>query len=82
MVIIFFDMMGIILKEFVLVCQTANSAYYCDVLRRLRENALRLHPEHGYKRIGCCITTTHRLTPNFFTKEFFIKNNTTVVSIH
>jgi hypothetical protein len=29
---IFIDIMGIIHKEFVLVSQTVNSAYYCDIL--------------------------------------------------
>jgi hypothetical protein len=44
-VIIFFDIKGIAHKEFVLAGQTVNSAYYCDVLRRLRENLQRLRPE-------------------------------------
>jgi hypothetical protein len=39
MLIIFFDIMGIVNKEFVLAGrQTVNSAYYCDILRRLHEN--------------------------------------------
>jgi hypothetical protein len=43
--------------------QTANTAYYCDVLQRLRENVRRLHPElFCYNRTGCCITTTHHRT--------------------
>jgi hypothetical protein len=41
----FFYIKGIVHKEFVLVGQTANSAYYCDVLRRLRENVRRLRQE-------------------------------------
>jgi hypothetical protein len=40
-----FDFKGIVHNEFVLVDQTANSAYYCDVLRRLCENVRRLRPE-------------------------------------
>jgi hypothetical protein len=32
MLIIFFDIKGIVHKKFVLVGQTDNSAYYCDVL--------------------------------------------------
>jgi hypothetical protein len=43
--ILFFDIKGIVHKEFVLADQTVNSAYYCDVLRRLRENVKRLRPE-------------------------------------
>jgi hypothetical protein len=32
MLIIFFDIKGIVHKEFVLAAQTTNSTYYCDVL--------------------------------------------------
>jgi histone-lysine N-methyltransferase SETMAR len=35
---IFFDIKGIVHKEFVLAGQTVNFACYCDVLRRLCEN--------------------------------------------
>jgi hypothetical protein len=38
MLIIFFDIKLIVHKEFVLAGQTVNSAYYSDVLRRMREN--------------------------------------------
>jgi hypothetical protein len=38
MLIIFFDIMGIAHKKFVLVGQTVIYAYYCDILWRLREN--------------------------------------------
>jgi hypothetical protein len=37
--IIFYDIKGTVNKEFVMAGQTVNSAYYCDVLPRLRENA-------------------------------------------
>jgi hypothetical protein len=45
MVIIFFDMKGIVHKEFVLAGQTVISAYYCNVLWRMHENVQRLRPE-------------------------------------
>jgi hypothetical protein len=38
MLIIYFDIKGIVRKEFVLTKQTATSAYFCVVLRRMREN--------------------------------------------
>jgi hypothetical protein len=39
MLIILFDIKGIVHKEFVLAALTANSPpYYCHVLRGLREN--------------------------------------------
>jgi hypothetical protein len=43
MLVISFDIKGIVLKELVLVGQTANSAYCCGVLRRLCGNVRRLH---------------------------------------
>jgi glutamine synthetase len=45
MLIIFFDIKGIVKKKSVPADQTVNSSYYCDVLLRLRENARRLRPE-------------------------------------
>jgi hypothetical protein len=45
MFIICFEIKGIVRKEFVLAGQTVNSAHYCDVLWRLRENMRRLRPE-------------------------------------
>jgi hypothetical protein len=45
MFIIFFDMKGIVHKDFVLAGQTVNFGYYCDVLRRLSENGQRFRPE-------------------------------------
>jgi hypothetical protein len=38
MLSIFFNIKGIIHKEFILEGQTVNSAYYCDTLWWLREN--------------------------------------------
>jgi hypothetical protein len=43
--LIFFYINGIVHKEFVLASQTVSSAYYCDILRWLRENVQRLRPE-------------------------------------
>jgi hypothetical protein len=63
--IIFFDIKGIVYKEFVLTGQTVNSAYYCNVLWQLRENLRGFAWNFGYKRIGCCIMTTHCLTLPF-----------------
>jgi hypothetical protein len=46
MLIISFDIKGIVHNEFALAGQTINSAYYCEVLFRLHENVQRaLCPE-------------------------------------
>ena len=39
-----FDIEGIVHKEFVLPGQTVNGKFYCNVLRRFRENIRRKHP--------------------------------------
>jgi hypothetical protein len=56
MLIIFFGIKGIAYKEVVQASHAANSTYYCDVLRRLRENVRRLR-NSGDKRTVCWITT-------------------------
>jgi hypothetical protein len=63
----------IVEKEFVLAGQTVNSARYCDVLRRMRENVWRLRPEHWLLHNNNA--SSHN---SFFTREFLTKNNTTV----
>jgi hypothetical protein len=45
MLIIFFDIKGIVHKEFVLAGQRVNPAYCCDILQQLHENMPRLCPE-------------------------------------
>jgi hypothetical protein len=45
MLIVFFDVKGIVHREFVPPKMTVNSDFYCDVLRRLRENVQRKRPE-------------------------------------
>jgi hypothetical protein len=44
MLIVFFDIQGIVHKEFVHPGQTGNSKFYCEVLKRLTEGIRRKHP--------------------------------------
>ena len=44
MLICFFDIDGIIHKEFVPPGKTVNAKFYCDILRRLREDMRRKRP--------------------------------------
>jgi hypothetical protein len=79
MLIIFFDIKGIVHKEFVLEGQTVNSAYYCDILRRLRENVRTLRPELWRQKNWPLHHDNASSYTSFFTWEFFTKNNMTVV---
>ena len=45
MLIVFFDVRGIVHREFVPPGQTVNQEFYLEVLRRLRENVRRKRPE-------------------------------------
>jgi hypothetical protein len=71
MLIIFFDIKGIVHKEFVLAGKTVNSAYCCEVLRRLCENLQDFFSSIGDKGTGCCITATHGLTVSFSVGNFW-----------
>jgi histone-lysine N-methyltransferase SETMAR len=42
---VFFDIRGIVHREFVPQGQTVNTKFYCEVLRRLRENIRRKRPD-------------------------------------
>jgi histone-lysine N-methyltransferase SETMAR len=79
MLIIYFDIKGTVHKEFFLAGQTVNSAYYCDVLQRLRENVRRLRPELWRQKNWLL---HHDNPPShifLFTRECLTKNNMAVV---
>jgi hypothetical protein len=72
MLIIFFDIKGIVHKEFILAVQTVNSAYYCDVSWLLIENVQRLRLELWRQKNWLL---HHNSTPShtsFFTTYFFL----------
>jgi hypothetical protein len=73
MLIIFFDFKGILQKEFVLVGQTVNSAYYCDVLRRLRENVAKTVPELWLQKNSLLQHDNASSHISFLTRTFLIK---------
>jgi hypothetical protein len=62
MLIVFFDIMGIVHKEFVLAGLTFNSAccstLYGDCVKMCED----FSSNFGEKRNGCCIMITHRRT--------------------
>jgi hypothetical protein len=67
--IIFFDIKGVVQKEFVLAGQSiqhTNVTFYGNCVKMCEDFA----PNFGNKRTGCCITTTHRLTLPFSPGNF------------
>lgn len=75
MIIIFLDIKGIVQKELILAGQTANSAYYCDVLWQVHENVWRHRPEIWQQML-------HQDIAPLLTMEFFTKSNITDVLTH
>ena len=79
MLICFFDQEGIVHWEFVPPGMTVNADFYCDVLRRLRENVRRKRPQKWQNQnliIHHDNAPTHR---SFKVSQFLAKNNMTVV---
>jgi hypothetical protein len=78
---IFFGIKGNVHKEFVLVGQTVNSAYYFDVLRRLCENVRRLRT--GLWRQNLAGESRQRTASHFlFHQRIFGRNNMNVALTH
>jgi hypothetical protein len=71
MLIIFFNIKGIVQKEFVMADQTVDFAYCCDVLRRLRENLRRLRPEIWGQNNWLLHHNNAPHYTSFFTRKFF-----------
>jgi hypothetical protein len=82
MLITFLDIKGIVNKEFVLSGQTANFAYYRDVLRRLRKNVRRLRPEIWRQKNWLFHHDSEPSHSSYASRKFLTKNNMTVISTH
>ena len=78
MLICFFDQEGIVHREFVPPGMTVNADFYCDVLRRLRENVRRKRPQKWRNQnliIHHDNAPAHR---SFKVSQILAKNNMTV----
>jgi hypothetical protein len=73
MLIIFFNIKEIVHKEFFLVGQTVNSAYYCDLLWRMCEDVKTSPRTLATKEMA--VASWQRTISHFlFTREFLTKN--------
>jgi len=79
MLIIFFDIRGIVHKEFVPPGQTVNGNFYCEVLRRLRENVRRKWPEMWKNGEWLLHHDNAPANTSLLVREFLTKNNMTTV---
>jgi len=79
MIITFFDVKRTVHKEFVPTGQTVNSGFYCDILRRRRENVRRRRPKLWREQT---LLPHHDNAPSHtsvLTQQFLVKNKMTVI---
>jgi hypothetical protein len=79
MIITFFDVKGILHEEFVPTGQTVNSEFYCEVLRRLRENVRRRRPKLWREQTWLRHHDNAPSRTSVFTHQFLAKNKMTVI---
>jgi hypothetical protein len=78
----FFDVKGIVHREFVPPKMTVNSDFYCDILRRLRENVRQKDRNFGATTTGIFITTTRPPAHTSLKTTEFLTNNNMVIVPH
>ena len=79
MLICFFDQEGIVHREFVPPGMTVNADFYCDVLRRLRENVRRKRPQKWQNQNLIIHHDNAPVHRSFKVSQFLAKNNMTVI---
>jgi len=75
----FFDILGIVHKEFIPPHQTVNGKFYCEVLRRLRENVRRKQPEMWKNGDWLLHHDNAPAHISLVVREFLTKNDMTTV---
>jgi hypothetical protein len=78
MLIIFFDIQGIIHKEFVSPGQTINGKFYCEVLKRLREGIRHKRPEK-WKKNNWFLDHDNAPANTSIVQQFLTSKNITVI---
>ena len=79
MLICFFDQEGIVHREFVPPGMTVSAVFYCDVLRRLRENVRRKRPQKWQNQNLIIHHDNAPAQRSFKVSHFLAKNNMTVI---
>ena len=75
----FFDIRGIVHKEFIPPGQTVNGKFYCEVLRQLRGNVRRKRPEMWKNRDWLLHHNNAPAHTSLVVRAFLTKNNMTTV---
>jgi len=73
-----FDIESLVHKEFVLPGQTVNGKFYCDVLRRVRENIRRKRPEK-WRNDSWAVHNYNAPAQASFVGQFLVSAKTTAI---
>jgi histone-lysine N-methyltransferase SETMAR len=79
MLICFFDIEGIVHKEFVPAGQQVNGKFYCDVLRQLRENIRCKHPDKWCNSSWALHHDNALAHMSLVVRQFLASMNTTII---
>src|SRR5215468_520408 len=82
MIITFFDINGIVHKEFVPTGQTVNSGFYCEVLRRLHEKVRSHRPQLWREQTWLLHQDNAPAHTAVLTQQFLAKNKIAVIPTH
>ena len=78
----FFDIKGIVHKEFIPRGQSVNYEFYCEVLRRLREKVRRLRPQLWREQTWLLHHDNAPGHTAVLTQQFQAANKITVIPTH
>jgi len=78
-IITFFDIKGIVQKEFVPKGQAVNSRFYCEVLRRLHEKVRRHRPQLWREQTWLLLHDNAPSHTAVLTQQFLAKNKIAVI---
>ena len=78
MLIVFFNIQGIVHKEFIPPSQTVNDKFYCEVLKRLREGIRRKRPEK-WKKNNWFLHHDNAPAHTSLVQQFLTSENITVI---
>jgi hypothetical protein len=77
--LIFFNVKGIVQREFVPPNTTVNSDFYCDILRHLKENVLQKRPELWHNHNWLLHHDSAPAHTSLKTTEFVTNNDIVIV---
>jgi hypothetical protein len=75
----FFDIKGIVHKEFIPPFQTMNGSFYCEILKQLREGIWHKHPDKWKKNSWFLHHVNAPAHTSVVVRQFLTSKNITVI---